>query len=268
MSVARFLPVLSTPQAQARSMQTLIPNTVTTLGIATLPGYDAAIPVTLPQLWVAGRKAGQEVLRLLGIEYAILPIDDPRDKVEHRVGIEPMFDPLPGARLYRVPGALPRVYLAGRAEIVPDGDVRQHLFEPGVIDGSFVFLAPGAGVEPLDAPAGRAGVCRVTAFANSRVAADCKADRDAIAVFIEQYDTGWNVEVDGRPAPLLRANLLVRGVAIRKGNHTIILSYSPPGLRGGAALSLLSLLAIALLAGPSWARLRSWQFRTRAKIAS
>jgi hypothetical protein len=242
-SVRRWSQAGSHAESEAASIASLIPNTVTTFGVATLPGYDAAIPSLVPQLWQTGQKVGQSVLRLLGISYVVLPIEDPRDPVEHRSGITPMLDPVPGSRLYRVPQALPRVYLAGRAEVVSDEQALGRLFEPDVVEGKLALVTGGA----LPGPAGRAGACALTAFSNNRVAARCQAERPAMAVFLEQHDAGWAAELDGAPAPLLRANLLMRAVAVPAGTHAITLSYKPPGLRAGALLSLFSTVILTVM---------------------
>jgi hypothetical protein len=228
-------------------METLIPNAVTTFGIATLPGYDAAIPSLLPELWLKGQKVGQGVLRLLGVRYAILPIEQPADPVEHRTGLRPLLDPVEGARLYRVPEPLPRVYLAGRAEMVSDADAPGRLFDPEIIAGAAVLIAPGAS-GPLPVEAGRAGDCALVAFSNTRVQARCRAQRPALAVFLEQHDAGWTATVDGAATPLLRANLLVRAVPVGAGEHVVALDYRPPGLRAGAVISSLSLVICTVMA--------------------
>jgi hypothetical protein len=258
-TIRRWVPADSHADGELRSIASLIPNTVTTYGVATLPGYDAAIPSLIPELWLRGQKMGQSVLRLLGIGYVVLPIEDPSDRVEHRAGITPMMDPLPGARLYRVPHALPRVYLAGRAEVVSDQEGLARLFEPDVVEGKLALVA-GAGA--VAGPAGRAGECTLTAFSNNRVAARCRADRPAVAVFLEQHDAGWSAAVDGASVPLLRANLLMRAVALQPGTHTVTLSYTPPGLRAGALLSALSLVIFTVMAlTPALHRRWAWARR-------
>jgi uncharacterized membrane protein YfhO len=38
----------------------------------------------------------------------------------------------------------------------------------------------------------------------------------------------WRVTVDGAPAKLLRANYLMRGVAVPAGEHRVIFRFVPP----------------------------------------
>ena len=271
-TVRAWVPVGNFALGEFRSVQTLVPNTVTTFGLASLPGYDAAIPSVLRLLWVHGEVRGPGVLRLLGVGYAVLPIDDPRDPVEHRRDLVPVMDPLPGSRLYRVPGALPRVYLVARrqTEVLADQDAFPRVFDADVVAGRRVLLAPPAigpttsadpGPEPSssrqadggrDGDGGPAGDCALTGFWNDRVAAHCRVQRPGVAVFIEQFDPGWRATVDGRPTPVHRANALLRAVSLDRGEHDIVLSYTPPAALGaGAGVSLAAatlLLATAALA--------------------
>ena len=50
--------------------------------------------------------------------------------------------------------------------------------------------------------------------------------------------------MDGRPVPLLRANLIMRAVAIAPGTHRIVLEFRTPGLAAGAVISALCLLLL------------------------
>jgi hypothetical protein len=226
-------------------LQTFITNTANNWGIATLPGYDAAIPAALDRIWKFGLREGQSVLRLLGARYALLPVKDPLD--HRRTGIEPMLDPLPGTRLYRVPGALPRVFLVGQAQVADDATVLRRILDPAVIAGRTAWLAPESGAEfgPVDSPP---GTCGLDSYSNNHLHATCQVERPALAVFVEQYEKGWSATLDGRPAPILRANLIMRAVAVGPGTHRIAMEFRTPGLRVGGLVTLLSLILLVVFA--------------------
>jgi hypothetical protein len=242
-AIAAVLPPTSVEQVQRNLVGTLIDNHAGSFGIATVPGYDAAMPATLASLWLGGRAMGLDLLRLAGVEYAILPAREAK-----RPGLRPILDPVPGVRLVRVEEALPRVYLAQAAAILPDELAQQAVFTPDVVAGRQVILAPvpappaGLAVgEPMEK---QWGSCRLTAFANARVEAECQSTAPALAVFLEQFDQGWSATVDGRRAELLRANLVMRAVPLAAGSHRIVLTFAPPGLWLGLAISIASFLAI------------------------
>ena len=54
-------------------------------------------------------------------------------------------------------------------------------------------------------------------------------------------------EVDGKAADILRANYLMRAVAVPAGRHTVSFAYEPARFRAGTAASLAGGLAIALM---------------------
>jgi hypothetical protein len=265
-AVNKKLPPARAPELESRLLATLITNTVNAWGIATLPGYDAAIPSLVDEVWSAGLNVGQSALRLLGASYVVLPVDDPAAP-DARAGLTPLADPLPGARLYRVDHGLPRVFWAARAEVIFDKEALSRLYQPDVVAGATVLLASDSSNAALAAEPGRAGECHVESFANQRVVAVCHGHSEGLVTFIEQYDSGWSATVDGQPAPLLRANLIMRAVRVPPGSHRIVLEYHTPGLRLGAAISLACLVLLAGLVvfgrkrGTSFAEARSHAHR-------
>jgi len=60
---------------------------------------------------------------------------------------------------------------------------------------------------------------------------------------VDTYDPGWKVTVDGRPAPLLRANVAFRGVLLPAGRHVVEQVYRPWTVVYGLAASAAALLA-------------------------
>ncbi|HYV16250.1 MAG TPA: hypothetical protein VE972_09520 [Conexibacter sp.] len=90
------------------------------------------------------------------------------------------------------------------------------------------------------------GSATVVRERNAGVTLQARLDRRGLVVLNDALTAGWSVHVDGRPAPPLYVNDVMRGVIVGPGRHTIVWSYEVPGLRLGA---LLSLLALALLTG-------------------
>jgi len=72
---------------------------------------------------------------------------------------------------------------------------------------------------------------------------------DAWLVSRQSHARGWSARVDGREAPVRRANGKHLAVPVPAGRHEVELRYHPPGLRAGA---LLSLLGAALVVGVWW----------------
>ena len=52
-----------------------------------------------------------------------------------------------------------------------------------------------------------------------------KASFDSVLLLNDRFDPAWRVTVDGRPAPLLRCNYLMRGVQLAPGDHTVEFTF-------------------------------------------
>lgn len=103
-----------------------------------------------------------------------------------------------------------------------------------------------------DCAASPAPPVRVDAYTEQAV--DLTATGPGTLVLADSYYPGWVATVDGAEAPILRADLLFRGVELPAGTHAVRFRYDP-GLAGrllapAAALAGLAALA-ALLRRPS-----------------
>jgi uncharacterized membrane protein YfhO len=67
-------------------------------------------------------------------------------------------------------------------------------------------------------------------------------------VLLDTFDRDWRVDVDGAPAPLLRANALYRAVHLSPGRHVVSFSYRPRALYASAAVSGFATLILGMLA--------------------
>jgi len=153
-----------------------------------------------------------------------------------------------------VEGVLPRAYVAQAADVLPDSEARHAVFAPDVVSGGRVILASPPPAPSPTGPTDASGrACQLIAYANTRIEARCTALTASLAVFLEQFADGWSASVDGQPATILRANLVMRAVALPPGEHRIVLSFSPPGLGRALALSVTATLLLAFLI--VWAKL-------------
>jgi uncharacterized membrane protein YfhO len=82
---------------------------------------------------------------------------------------------------------------------------------------------------------------------------------DGIAIFSEiYYDKGWNAYVNGELKPHFRANYVLRGLQIPKGNHIIEFKFEPSTYKTGEKVSLASsIILLLLLAFVSFKELKS-----------
>ena len=91
---------------------------------------------------------------------------------------------------------------------------------------------------------------RLTAYEPNRVVYETDNAGDGVAVFSEiYYPDGWQVSIDGKEAPLARANYVLRALYVPAGQHTIEMRFDPQSLHvtEGIAYAGLSLLAIGAL---------------------
>jgi tetrahydromethanopterin S-methyltransferase subunit F len=139
------------------------------------------------------------------------------------------------------------VFLARHAQVLSDDEALRRLYEPEIVAGASVWLAPVSEPPLVSGTPGRAGTCTLESYRNNRVVALCHAQERGLAVFVEQYDRGWHATVDDRPVRLLRANLIMRALPLEAGTHRIVLEFRTPGLAAGGLVSMVSLMLLAML---------------------
>jgi hypothetical protein len=207
-------------------------------------------------LW---RNAGNPNLwHLLAVRYIVVP-----ERVNFG-GLVSVGDSLQTADqvtgfLYRVDGARPFAYLVREALRTPDPQVVPTLMDPR-FDPSRLLLVPPdapAGVSRIEAIPDTIGI-RVTTEAPRagayRFRLSAPPAQPAYLFVAENYYADWHARVDGRPAPVLRAQYALMAIPIPAGAREISLEFESAWYRGGLILSVLTALALLALAG--WSRAR------------
>ena len=135
--------------------------------------------------------------------------------------------------------------------------------ETAVVDARFRDALQGLEQSPTDS----LGTIRLTSYEPNRLTYETQSAADGVAVFSEiYYPAGWQVTIDGQPAPLARANYVLRALRIPAGQHTVEMRFDPQSLHvtEGIAYAGLSLLAVGALAAIG---LGIWRRRGKASAA-
>jgi hypothetical protein len=152
---------------------------------------------------------------------------------------------------YRYLAPLPAAFWSGRYRVSDDETFRREVgsFDPQrdlVLAPSDVALAP-----PTEIGDRRAAT--LIARRTNSTELEIDAASPGILVLLDPWFPGWAVEVDGRPAPLLRANYAFMGVPVEAGRHRVRFRYFPATLP--LALGLIGIAVLATAAGWwLWAR--------------
>ncbi len=138
--------------------------------------------------------------------------------------------------------ATPRAIVPARVQVVGEVDEEPSAIAADGFDPRTDVVLPRGEAAPSAGPGGSA---HVVAERNSRVTLSATLPRRGVVLLDDAWAPGWSVTVDGRPARALQADMVLRGVVVPAGTHRVVWSYRVPGLRAGAALSLLGLLIAA-----------------------
>jgi hypothetical protein len=126
------------------------------------------------------------------------------------------------AYVYENPGALPRVMLvpdyrvANFAALIRDG-------WPDVDPRRVVLLDH---VPPASPPGGD-GSARILDYENTEVDIEADAPSGGFLVVNDAWHPWWRAEVDGKPAEILKANVIFRAVQVGPGRHRVHFVFEP-----------------------------------------
>jgi hypothetical protein len=124
-----------------------------------------------------------------------------------------------------------------RVVLIEEGTPDQAAGTDEIDTGSFPGLPPF--------PPGE-HTARIRHYLPNRVVVETTSDVPAFLVLNDVWYPGWTCTIDGVPATLHRANFLFRAVAVSSGTHQVDFVFAPRSYAWGKAISLGTLLAIAL----------------------
>jgi hypothetical protein len=141
------------------------------------------------------------------------------------------------------PTAMPRAYFMYDVRVLPSDEA----VLAAVADTSWhyrttAFLDRDPGI-PISIPAApSSSSARVTMYEDNLIGLKAETGDNGLLVLGEIWYPGWEAEVDGRPAEVLRVDGGLRGVAVEAGSHEIVIRFVSPPFRRGMAISLVALV--------------------------
>jgi len=139
-------------------------------------------------------------------------------------------------RLYAMNDPFPRAWVVQAVEVIPDQAAALARLGEDAFDlrrAAVVAEPPGL---TLPGPAD-GSTAQVTARSPDDLTVEVDAVANGVLVLSEISFPGWRASLDGAPVPLLRADGVLRGVAVPAGHHTVRLWYAPASLWLGLVVS-------------------------------
>ncbi|HDZ89290.1 MAG TPA: hypothetical protein ENH37_01260 [Deltaproteobacteria bacterium] len=162
---------------------------------------------------------------------------------------------------------LPRVFFVPGHEVTDRPGVLHRLTRPGFnprekiifeVKPSSLPQQDSDGPDPCPANPTEGSKTRILSYTPDKIVASVYAPSPGYLFFSEIFYPGWEAAVDGSPVPVLRGNYIFRVVQVQPGTHLVELSFDPPTIKWGVAVTCLTLLLMAVL----------WIFSFRRKSSS
>lgn len=197
--------------------------------IATQPGPDST-----------------KLLSMLNVKYLIsIPeIESPDWKKSDLKG----WSSEAGFKIYENMDYLPRHYMVYDYKVIKKPDaVVNSLLDKAFHPGRTVLLESEPEGISRDTGPGSFNVW-ITGYRNNSSELKVATEKDGVLVISESWYPGWKVFVDGKEEKLLKADLVLKAVPLRAGEHIVRLVYSPALFKIGAAITMTGLaLSIVFL---------------------
>ena len=188
----------------------------------------------------------QTPLRMLNLRYVVTYASFPKPPIG---GLSTVYED-PQIRIDELPDSWPRAWLVHQYAVKRESmNVLLLLSRFDYKKMALFEKDPGCAVEE---PPAVEPIPEIRRYEPARVEIEVQAAAPALLVLSDLFYPGWEATLDGRPAEILRANYLMRAVAIPEGAHEVRFLYRPASFRAGVAVSAAGCLGIASLIFSHW----------------
>lgn len=214
------------------------PNWLMAWGIQDLSGNYSLAPENVRQLfpYTGTNCQYNSLLDLANVKYLFTEDGDalPPGRFE-------LMAQADGLRTYRNKNCLPRLQFYGHWEVIPD---RQRMLALMTTDSfnsrETVFLEQSPSITP--SPSKASATIEVERFTANHVTVRVTAAQGGILLLADAWYPGWKVQVDGRHAPLYRADHMLRATEVPAGAHVVEFRFAPTAFYAGALISGVTLI--------------------------
>ncbi|HEX4121721.1 MAG TPA: YfhO family protein [Verrucomicrobiae bacterium] len=189
---------------------------------------------------------------LLNVKYVLQPANTPLNS--------PYFELVYSGEMliYRYKPCRDRALLVYDSQVEPDraailARVSSPQFDPRkllLLEDQPTAVEPPAAV-PMDEPITN-GAAQIVSYEPDEVIIDASLSKPGCLLLLDTWFPGWTATVNGRPAPIHRADYNFRAVSLSVGKSTVRFSYRPTSFRVGlylCAVGVLALLATLITSG-------------------
>ena len=186
-------------------------------------GFAWALYFNIDNLWAVSSFYPMDVFR-----FKNLLRDKPWSQMElimARSGVQYVYDPRRG--FMEIPESFPRAMIFYQAKSLSSQDEVIKVWPRADFAADRVVLLEGEA--EIHGPQGlfMSEPAQITMYENERVEVEAAAKADGWLVLLDYYYPGWKAQIDGKPAPILRADGFFRAVSIPPGRHTVTFDYHP-----------------------------------------
>lgn len=199
------------------------------------PGFSVTIPYFGEEedIRTARRDArpNAALLGLLNVRYLAseFPVENPDLRLEKQIG---------STYIYENEAFLPRAFIVPEVEVISDPEAILEALP--TLDVRRWALVEGENARPLSGP-GPFREAKITFRSPNAITVEAELEEEGLLVLSEIWYPGWEAYDNGYPAPIYRANYILRGVYLGPGEHRVEFFYRPRSLQVGLWISVLSL---------------------------
>lgn len=197
---------------------------------ATIDGFYSLYPMPMHRIWnwlVQNRNyQNPQALDFMGVRYTT----DDRKPGERRERANPM----------------PLISI-GQKPLCDDPRVTFYAFQDPAFDPRRITILPTEAEATLKAQPSPSARILNTDWQTHRIRIDIASPTPALLVIAQADYPGWQATIDGRTAPILRANYAFQALDVPAGRHIVTLRYVDTSLQVGAAISVVALAVLALV---------------------